>query len=156
MSADQILRADMSSTRRSERPRVVTAALWALLLGAVVLAGAGLLVATTSFDLLRDVAPEAVSDDEIGEYLVLRRAVGMLYAVAGAVLAFLSGRLGRRDRRYRRATVVLAVVTVVVVAALSVIAKTGIVSVIALLSVMAGAVLLTRPAAAAWLDEGEP
>ncbi|MGV0836631.1 hypothetical protein [Mycolicibacterium thermoresistibile] len=142
----------MSATSPSERPRLVEVAFWALLLGAVLLIGAGLLVATVSFDLLRAVAPETMTDEQLRGYLMFRRSAGVLYALAGAGLAFLTGRLRGRQPQYRRATVALGLVTVAVVAALTVIVGTGVAPLIALLPVLSGAVLLTRPTAMAWFQ----
>lgn len=156
----------MSATSRSERPQIVDVAFWLLLIGAALLIGTGLLVATVSFDLLREVAPDTMTDDQLRSYLMFRRGAGVLYALAGAGLAFLTGRLRGRPVQYRRATVALGLVTVAVVAALTVIVGTGVVPLIALVPVFAGALLLTRPAAVSGIqnspegdsphDRGEP
>ena len=143
----------VSATSPPQRPRIVDVAFWLLLLGAALLLGTGLVVATVGFDQLRAVAPETFTDDQLRSYLMFRRATGLLYALAGAGLAFLTGRIRGGQVTYRRATVALGLVTVAVVAVLTVIVGTGVAPLIALLPVLVGVVLLTRPTAAGWFTD---
>lgn len=139
------------------RPRVVEIGFWVLSLGAVLLIGGGLLVATMSFDLIRSVVPEDVTDDEIRRYLVLRRGVGVLYAVAGIGLAYLSGRARRdADDRFRRAAVALGIAAALVLVPMTIFVGTGLVPLLAIIPIIAGVVAFTRPAASAWFHGLDP
>lgn len=147
------------SVSAANRPRIVEAAFWTLLVGAVLLVAAGLLVATVNADLVRDALPDSFSDEEERTYLLFFRALGALYALAGAGLAFLTGQLRKGDVRWRRATLWLAVTTIVVVTALTVIGGTGVLPLVALVPVLVGAMLLGRAKAKAWFQReagGEP
>ncbi|SBS75831.1 conserved membrane hypothetical protein [uncultured Mycobacterium sp.] len=125
-------------TATEPRPRAVTVAFWLLLVGAVMLICGGLIAATASIP-------------------VLFRGVGIVCVVAGAMIAFLAGRVRKTgDPRFRRATLALSFVVVVLV---SLVAVLGIVHLLALLSVLpliVGAMLLSRPAAAGWSDADSP
>jgi hypothetical protein len=132
------------------RPRAVDVAFWLLLVGAVMLLVGGLLAATMAFDTIRSAAPASVSDAQLHSYLAFQRAAGAICVLSGTGLAFLAGRMRRGDARFRRATVVLALVTVVLVALVAVFAGVHILALLGLLPIIAGTVLLTRPAAAGW------
>lgn len=137
----------MSTTE--SRPAAMTAAFWALVVGAVLLMAGGLMAATVSFDSLRQAAPPAVTDDSLRNLLRLNRGVGVLFAIGGAALAWMAARARNRDLRFRRATMALALTIVVLVAVASVYAG----HILALLSVMpivVGTLLLSRPNVVDW------
>ena len=78
----------------------------------------------------------------------------MITALAGAGMAFLAGRTRSGDTRFRRAAVALSLTIVVVIALVSVLG--GAVHVLTLLAVIpliAGTVLMTRPSAASPADK---
>ena len=125
-------------------------AFWLLIVGAVMLVSGGLLAATMSFDAIRSVAADSVSDEQVHNYLTFHRGSGVICVLTGAALGFLAGRLRRGDARFRRATIVLALVTVVLVALVAVFAGIHILALLGLLPIIVGALLLTRPAAAEW------
>lgn len=136
------------------RPTVVSAGLVTLVLAAVMLLAGGLLTAAVSFDTLRLVAPESVSDDAVRESLRVYRGVGLLLAAAGAGLLVLTVRAARRDPRYRRAVVALALALVVLVSLATVLVGTHLVALLSLFPLIIGTVLLTRPAARIWFAGG--
>jgi hypothetical protein len=83
------------------------------------------------------------------------RGGGVLTALAGAGMAFLAGRSRSGDTRYRRAGIALSLAIVVLVAIASVVgAAIHVLTLLALLPLIAGTVLITRPAAAS--PEQEP
>ncbi len=143
----------MSAT--PDRPTVVETAFWVLLVGAVLLIVGGLLAATLSFDVVRQLASPSISDEQLRAYLVFHRSVGVLFALSGGALAFLAGKARRGDVRYRRATIGLGVAAVVMVTVLTLFAQTGVLPMVALLPIVGGLVLITRPAATAWFTTGE-
>jgi hypothetical protein len=125
-------------TATEPRPRALNVAFWVLLVGAVLLMCGGLIAATASIPLLF-------------------RGAGIVCVVAGALIAFLAGRVRKTgDPRFRRATLALSLVVVVLV---SLTAALGVVHILALLSVLpliVGATLLSRPAAAGWSTTDSP
>ncbi|MBB3605208.1 putative membrane channel-forming protein YqfA (hemolysin III family) [Mycolicibacterium sp. BK556] len=122
-------------TATQPRPRAFNVAFWLLMVGSVMLMGGGLIAATANIP-------------------VLFRGAGIICVVAGALIAFLAGRVRKTDDpRFRRATLALSFMVVVLV---SVVAALGIVHLLALLSVLpllVGAMLLSRPAATGWAVE---
>ena len=137
-------------TETDPRPGAVTGAVWSLVIGAVMLAAGGLITAAVSFDTLRLVAPESVPDESIRSSLWLYRGVGVLFALAAAALVSLTVRAGRRDVRFRRATMALALTLTVVVAIVAVFIGTHILALLALVPIVVGTLLLSRPAVVAW------
>jgi hypothetical protein len=124
-------------TAPQSRPRVVTAAFWCWVAASVLLIVGGLIAASVS------------------QLLVVYRGAGVLTVVAGVGMAFLAGRARTGDTRYRRAAIALSLVIVVLVAIVSVLG--GAIHVLTLLAVfplVAGTVLITRPAASS--PEQEP
>jgi hypothetical protein len=125
-------------TATEPRPRALNVAFWLLLVGAVMLIGGGLIAATASIP-------------------AVFRGAGIVCVVAGALIAFLAGRVrSTGDPRFRRATLALSLVVVVLV---SLVAALGVVHILALLSVLpliVGAMLLSRPAAAGWSNADSP
>lgn len=108
------------------RPRTVTAAFWCWVVAAVLLIVGGLLAATAPLP---------------GIY----RGAGVLTAVAGVGLAFLAGRARTDDTRFRRAAVVLSLTLVVLVGLTAAFGIVHILSLLAVLPLVAGAALITRP-----------
>lgn len=133
------------------RPRVVDVAFWLLAVGAVVLIGGGLLAATVSFDSARGAIDSAVSDEQVRQYLLLYRGMGIGSVLSGAGLAFLAGRTRGGDARFRRATVGLGLAITVILAVLAFVFRIAQpITLAAVLPIMAGVVLLTRLASSAW------
>ena len=118
----------------SPRPRAVTAAFWCWVAAALLLIVGGLITASVSLP-------------------AVFRGAGVIFALAGAGMAFLAGRIRTGDGRYRRAALGLSLAIIVLVALVSVV---GVVHILALLSVIpmiAGIALITRPAATAFYQE---
>lgn len=134
------------------RPRVVNTAFWLLLAGAVLLMVGGLLAATLSFDTVRAATASSVSDEQLNNYLSFHRGAGIGCVVAGGGLGFLVGRTRAGDPRFRRATVALGLAIVVLVGLAAVFAGIHLLSLLAMLPIIVGTLMLTRPAATAWFD----
>lgn len=132
------------------RPGVVTGAVWALLIGGVMLAAGGLITAGVSFDTLRQVASASVPDESIRASLWLYRGVGILFTAAAAALILLAVRAGRREIRFRRATVALGMTVILVVVLISAVVGTHILALLSLVPIVVGTWLLSRPAAVQW------
>ena len=125
-------------TATQPRPRVVDTAFWLLLVGAALLLAGGLLAATLSFDTVRQAN------------LIFHRGVGVGCVLAGAGLGFLAGRTRTGDARFHRATIGLSMAIVVLVALVAVFAGIHVLSLLALLPIIVGSLLLTRPTAMDW------
>jgi hypothetical protein len=121
-------------TAPQPRPRVVTAAFWCWLAAAVFLIVGGLLAASYALP-------------------AVFRGAGVITALAGAGMAYLAGRGRRGDTRFRRAAVVLSLTIVVLVALVAVIGVVHVLTLLAVIPLIAGTVLMTRPAAASWTDQ---
>ncbi|WP_029110668.1 hypothetical protein [Mycobacterium sp. URHD0025] len=114
------------------RSRRATIAFGCWLAGAVLLIVGGLIAASASW-------PSSES--------TLFRGVGLITALAGAGMAFLAGRSRSGDARHRRAAIALSmaiVVVVVLIAALS-LAPVHILTLVALLPLIAGTGLSALP-----------
>jgi hypothetical protein len=144
----------VSAPSPASRPRVVEVAFWALVVGAVLLMVGGLLAATLSFDTVRQAAPSSISDKQLHNYLSLHRGAGVGGVLAGGGLGFLAGRTRAGDTRFRRATIGLALAIIVVVGLMAVFAGIHVLSLLALLPIIVGMLLLTRPAATDWFAAG--
>jgi hypothetical protein len=117
-------------TAPQSRPRAVTAAFWCWVVASIMLIVGGLIAATVT-------ALPAVY-----------REGGVITALAGAGMAFLAGRSRSEDTRYRRAATVLSLVIVVLVAIVAVLGgAVHVLTLLAVLPLIAGTVLITRPAA---------
>ena len=124
----------MTSTEPS--PRALTVAFWLLVVGAVMLMGGGLIAATASIP-------------------TIYRGAGIVCVVAGAMIAFLAGRVRRsRDARFRRATLALSSVVVVLVSLVAVFGAVHILALLSVLPLIVGTLLLSRPQVAQWFDPG--
>jgi hypothetical protein len=128
-------------TAPQPRPRVVTAAFWCWEVAAVLLIVGGLMAATVNIP-------------------VAYRGAGVITALAGAGVAYAAGRTRNGDSRFRRAAIALSMTVVVLTSILGVAAVMlgGAVATLTLLAVLplvAGAVLITRPSAADWFQTGE-
>jgi len=137
----------------SNRPRLVDAAFWCFIVGAVIMIVGGLMASTASFEAARAAINPSVDDDQVRSYLTVYRVSGMGAVAAAGVLAFLAGRARRGDARFRLATLGMAFAIVVVVGLLA--AGVGVAQPLILLSllpVLVGAVLLTLPAARIWYE----
>jgi hypothetical protein len=120
------------------RPRVVTAAFWCWLVASILTTAFGLLQLTQN-------AP------------IFFRLVGALLMVVGLGQGYLTGRARKGDVRYIRAAVALAMTSVVLLALLTAIFGVSLPGLLAIAVIMAlmiaGTVLMTRPAAASWADQ---
>jgi peptidoglycan/LPS O-acetylase OafA/YrhL len=117
-------------TAPQSRPRVVTAAFWCWVVASILLIVGGLLAASVS------------------ALPMVYRGGGVVTALAGAGMAFLAGRTRSGDTRYRRAAVALSLVIVVLVAIVSVLGgAVHVLTLLAVLPLIAGTVLITRPLA---------
>ncbi|MGV0578547.1 hypothetical protein ABQE57_06925 [Mycolicibacterium elephantis] len=112
-------------TAPQPRPGLVTAAFWCWAGAAVMLMVGGLLTASVSLP-------------------AVFRGAGVVTAVAGAVLAYLAGRSRSGDNRFRRAAVALAVVTAAWVGLSAALGVVHLLTLLAILPLIAGAVLITR------------
>jgi hypothetical protein len=117
------------------RPRVVTAAFWCWVAASFLLIIGGLIPATLAVSWLY-------------------RGIGVITALAGVGMAFLAGRSRTGDTRFRRAAVALSLAIVVLVAVLGVLRIPSVLTLLAVIPLIAGTVLITRPSAS--LPEQEP
>jgi hypothetical protein len=118
----------------SPRPGAVSAAFWCWLAAAVLLVVGGLIAASVGLP-------------------ALYRGAGVLTAVAGVGMAFLAGRSRSGDDRFQRAAVALSLAIVVLVALLAVFGVVHILSLVAVIPLIVGTVLITRPAATRYFEE---
>jgi hypothetical protein len=81
------------------------------------------------------------------------RGAGVITALAGAAMAFLAGRSRTGDTRFRRAAVALSLTIVVLVALVAVFGVVHVLTLLAVIPLIAGTVLMTRPAVASWADQ---
>jgi hypothetical protein len=122
-------------TAPQSRPRVVTAAFWCWIAASFLLVLGGLIAASLNVP-------------------VVFRGAGVIFALAGAALAFLAGRSRSGDTRFRRAALALALALVVLIALAALFQLTNGITLLAVFPLVAGTVLITRPAASA--PEQEP
>jgi peptidoglycan/LPS O-acetylase OafA/YrhL len=115
-------------TAPPSRPRVVTAAFWCWVAASIMLIVGGLIAASVDLP-------------------AVYRGGGVVTALAGAGMAFLAGRSRSGDTRFRRAAVALSLAIVVLVALVSVFGIVHMLTLLAVIPLIAGAVLITRPAA---------
>jgi len=117
-------------TAPQSRPRVVTAAFWCWVAAALMLMVGGMIAASVS------------------ALPMVYRGGGVITALAGAGMAYLAGRSRSGDTRYRRAAIALSLVIVVLVAIAAVLGgAVHVLTLLAVLPLIAGTVLMTRPAA---------
>jgi hypothetical protein len=136
------------------RPRLVDAAFWCFVGGAVIMIVGGLLAATATYDAARAAIPSEMSDDRVRSYLTVYRLTGIGAVLAAGALAFLAGRARRGDGRFRFALLCMAIALVAVVLLMAI--GVGVAQpliLLGLLPVLVGAALMTRPAARAWYDQ---
>ena len=110
------------------RPRIVNAAFWCWLAGAVLLMVGGLIAASVNLP---------------GLY----RGSGIITVLAGGGMAFLAGRSRGGDTRFRRAAVALSLSIVVLVALLTAFGVVHILTLLAVIPLIVGTALITRPGA---------
>ena len=124
-------------TAPQPRPRVVTAAFWCWVVASLMLIVGGMLAASVSLP-------------------AVFRGAGVITALAGAGMAFLAGRSRNGDTRFRRAAVALSLTIIVLVALVAVFGVVHVVTLLAVIPLIAGTVLMTRPAAASWAEQEAP
>jgi hypothetical protein len=124
-------------TAPPSRPRAVTAAFWCWVAASILLIVGGLIAAS------------------VGVLPMVYRGGGVITVLAGLGMAFAAGRTRRGDIRYRRAGIALSLAIVVLVAVVSVFGgAVHALTLVAVLPLIAGTVLITRPTAAS--SEQEP
>jgi hypothetical protein len=116
-------------TAPQSRPRVVTAAFWCWVAAAFLLMLGGMIAASLNMP-------------------VAFRGAGVVFLLAGAGMAFLAGRSRSGDTRFRRAAIALALTLIVLVAVAALLSLANGITLLAVLPLIAGTVLITRPAAA--------
>jgi hypothetical protein len=119
-----------------QRPRVVTAAFWCWVAASVLLVAGGLIVAAASLP-------------------PLPRGGGVITALAGAGMAFVAGRSRTGDSRFRRAGVALALAIIVLMPLLVMFGVVHVLTLLAVLLLIAGTVLITRPSASSTAAQGD-
>jgi hypothetical protein len=110
-------------------PRVVTAAFWCWVAASLLLIVGGLIAASVALP-------------------AVYRGAGVITVLAGVGMAFLAGRTRGADSRFRLAAVALSLTIVVLVAAFAVFGVVHVLTLLAVIPLIAGTVLMTRPAAA--------
>ncbi|HKV22525.1 MAG TPA: hypothetical protein VJR50_26110 [Mycobacterium sp.] len=116
------------------RPRSVTAAFWCWEAAALLLIVGGLIAATVPLP-------------------ALFRGAGALTALAGAGMAYLTGRTRTGDGRFRRAALGLALAIIVLVALASVFGVVHFLTLASVIPLIAGIAFITRPTATAFYQE---
>lgn len=139
------------------RPRLVDAAFWCFIGGAVIMIVGGLMASATTFESARAAIDPTIADEQVRSFLTVYRVSGMGSVLAAAALAFLAGRARRGDARFRLATLGLSFATVVVIGLLAF--AVGFVEpliALALLPILVGAALFSVPAVRTWYEsEGQ-
>jgi hypothetical protein len=115
-------------TAPQPRPRAVTAAFWCWVVAAILLIIGGLIAASVGLP-------------------PVYRGAGVLTAIGGAGMAFLAGRTRNGDPRFRRAAVALSLAIVVLVALFAVFGVVHMLTLVAVIPLIAGTVLIRRPSA---------
>jgi hypothetical protein len=115
-------------TAPQSRPRAVTAAFWCWVVASFLLLLGGLIAASLNMP-------------------VAFRGAGVIFALAGAALAFLAGRSRGGDTRFRRAALALSLALVVLVALAALFRLANGITLLAVFPLVAGTVLITRPSA---------
>src|SRR6478735_5439013 len=110
-------------TPLQSRPRVVTAAFWCWVVASILLIVGGLIAASVS------------------ALPMVYRGGGVITALAGAAMAFLAGRTRGGDVRFRRAALALSLTIVVLVALLAVFGVVHVLTLLAVIPLIAGTVL---------------
>jgi peptidoglycan/LPS O-acetylase OafA/YrhL len=123
-------------TAPQSRPRVVTAAFWCWVVASFLLILGGLIAASLNLP-------------------VAFRGAGIILALAGGGLAFLTGRTRSGDTRFRRAAIALALTLILLVALAALFRLVNGITLLAVLPLIAGTVLISRPSAAS-PSEQEP
>jgi peptidoglycan/LPS O-acetylase OafA/YrhL len=115
-------------TPLQSRPRVVTAAFWCWVVASFLLMLGGIISVSLNLPLVY-------------------RGAGVISLLAGGGMAFLAGRARTGDTRFRRAAVALSLSGIVLVAVASVLRMINLFTLLAVIPLIAGTVLITRPAA---------
>ena len=121
-------------TAPQSRPRVVTAAFWCWVLASLLLIAGGMIAASVALP-------------------AVYRGAGVITAIGGAGMAYLAGRSRSRDTRSPRAALTLSLTIIVLVALFAVFGVVHVLTLLAVLPLIAGTVLTTRPAALSWPDQ---
>ncbi len=137
----------------SSRPRLVDAAFWCFLGGAVMMIVGGLTAAAATFDSARSAIDATLTDEQVRSFLTVYRVSGLGLVVAAGVLAFLAGRARNGDARFRLAAQGLSFAMVLVVGLLALgIGAVQPLVLLSLLPILLGATLLAVPAVRTWYE----
>ncbi|MGE2732711.1 hypothetical protein ACQI4F_24855 [Mycolicibacterium vaccae] len=143
----------MTPATPAGRPRLVDVSFWCFIAGAVLLILGGLMASSATFEAARAALPDTIDDDSVRNYLTIYRSTGIGAVIVGGVVAFLAGRARRGDARFRLALLgLVAAITVVMLLMALGFKVAHPVILLAVLPLLAGAALFTRPAAAEWYD----
>jgi hypothetical protein len=113
------------------RPSAVTTAYWLLVLGAALLMAGGLITASLGFETVRRTQPASVTDESVNALLWLNRGIGILFMLSAVALGWLA----------------LAIVLVVAIASVF---GGFVLAPLALVPIIVGTVVLSRPAVVEW------
>lgn len=116
-------------TAPASRPRAVTAAFWVWLVASVLLMFGGLQASTS------------------GEVPTIARGAGVVFILAGGAVGFLAGRVRTPDQRWWRAGLALSLTLIVIVSLAILLIPVSVFIVIALVPLIIGTLLITRPPA---------
>jgi hypothetical protein len=139
-------------TAAHPRPRIVDMAFWSWLAGAGLLILGGLLSVTTRFDTVRHAAAAEVTDEQIRSFLAFYRAAGAICIFLGVAIGYLAGKTRNGDKRFRRAAVALSLVGAVLLAVGAFAQIVTLPSLLAMIALIVGAGMVTRPSASSWFD----
>lgn len=142
-------------TAEQPRPRSVDVAFWFWVVSAAALFLNGLAGVTQRYDAVRAAARHGLTDEDVRNLVTYFRAWGALCILLAAGIAFLAGRTRQGDKRYRRALIALSVVSVLGAIVMASSGSVGPLLLIAALSLIVANVLIIRPAAQEWFDEGD-
>jgi len=145
-------------TAAHRRPRIVDVAFWSWMVAAVLLViggGVGPLL-LVSFDTVRRATPNTVTDAQLHRELMFHRGAWFICLLLGLVIPYLAARARHGDRRFRRAAVALSMAAAIFVALCGLFRLVTLEALLAIIPLIIGAGLITRPAANAWFDAVDP
>lgn len=135
------------------RPSSVSVAYWLWMFAAVVLVFSGLLIATTSGDVLRTrLVDLGTNADSIDGLIRLIRGIGVVSLLVGVVVGFLSGAVKAGDARYRRALVTLSGIFAVLQIATVLLGLSPTYLLLVPILLITASVVVYRQAAAPWFS----
>lgn len=150
----------VSTQEPASRPRIVTVAFAAWVVGAVLAVLLGLISVTFSADALRtQVTDDGVSVDDVNGFITVLRTFGILQIVVGSAIGFLAGVTCRGgDGRFRRALTALSVMFGLVLLGSSIVgfAVVPLLATLGAILLFVASALAYRPSASPWFAAPEP